>query len=326
MSKRLRVLFLPHPVFGEPWRRDIVKAVGERHELKIYDSDQPLLPQFEGIDVVVDFGGSMGTRPMADVAAAGSVRLWQILGTGFDHFDLAYWKEKRIPVANCPGVFTGIPLAECAMMFILLLARHWYEAQDNLRQRTMYQPLGHELENQRLGLIGFGASGRELARRAYGFGMRMSAIDVRDVPPKEREQFGLEFAGKPEDLDRVISESDYLSLHLHLNKETRYIIDERRLGLMKPTACLINVARGALVDERALYCALAEGRLRGAGLDVFSHEPPEPDEPLLTLPNVFATPHISGVTDGTSRRRAACAAGNVDRIAAGLEPLYRIDL
>ena len=132
--------------------------------------------------------------------------------------------------------------------------------------------------------------------------------------------------GKPEDLDRVVSESDYLSLHLHLNQQTRHIIDDRRIRLMKPTAYLINVARGALVDEQALHAALMEGRLAGAGLDVFSDEPVDPNNALLKLPNVVATPHISGVTDGTSRRRAACAAQNVDRIAAGLEALYRIDL
>ena len=94
---------------------------------------------------------------------------------------------------------------------------------------------------------------------------------------------------------------------------------------MKSSACLINVARGALVDEEALYAALRDGQLAGAGLDVFRSEPADPNRPILQLPNVVATPHIAGATDGTSRRRAACAAENVDRIAAGLEPLYRID-
>ena len=94
---------------------------------------------------------------------------------------------------------------------------------------------------------------------------------------------------------------------------------------MKPGACLINVARGALVDEEALYEALMEGRLAGAGLDVFAKEPMDPDNPLLKLPNVVATPHTAGVTYGTSKRRAACVAENVERLAAGLPPLYRVD-
>jgi len=323
-KQRLRVLFLPPPADRrDPWENDLVGAVGSEHELVLYDDHAPLAPQFNGVDVVIDFGGSMGTREMAD--AASSVKLWQILGTGIDHFDLEYWNQKGIPVANCPGVYTGIPLAECALMFMLMLSRRWHEIQVNLRQRKFYRPPGSELENKVLGLVGFGASARELARRAKPFGMRIFTIDIRDVSRDEQQEFGLEFIGKPQDLDSMIPESDFLSLHLHLNDETRHIIDARRLRLMKPTAYLINVARGALVDEDALYTALAEGRLAGAGLDVFGAEPVDPNNPLLGLPNVVATPHISGSTDGTSRRRAACAAENVDRIASGLEPLYRIE-
>jgi phosphoglycerate dehydrogenase-like enzyme len=189
----------------------------------------------------------------------------------------------------------------------------------------MYEPMGMELEGLKLGLIGFGASGRELARRALPFGMKPLAIDVRDIGADEVREFGLEFVGKPSDMDRVIAESDVLSLHLHLNAETRHIIDVRRLGLMKPSAFLINVARGALVDEVAMQEALVAGRLGGAGLDVFGQEPPDLNNPVFNLPNVVTTPHISGTTNGTSRRRAQCVVDNIDRIAAGLEPLYRVD-
>ena len=325
MVERLRVLYLPPPPqSGDPWQRDVIDAVSGRHDLSLYDQNVPLLPQFAGVDVVLDHGGSMGTRAMADVA--GSVKLWQILGTGIDHFDLEYWHRKGIPVANCPGEFSGVSLAECALMFMVMLSRHWYQTQENLRRGTLYVPVGNELENRRLGLVGFGASAQELAHRAKAFGMRISAIDIRDISLDEQQKFGIEFAGKSADLDRVLAQSDFLSLHLHLNEHTRHIIDDRRLRLMKPSAYLINVARGALVDEEALFEALSEGRLAGAGLDVFSHEPLAPDHPLLTLPNVVATPHVSGATDGTSRRRAACAARNVDRVAAGLDPLYRVDL
>jgi len=323
MNKRLKVLFLPHPTNRKPWQDDIISAVGSRHELLVFDHDAPVSPQFEGVEVVIDFGGSIGTHSMADEAK--SVKLWQILGTGFDHFDLNYWRGKGIPVANCPGVFTGIPLAECAVMFILLLARRWHESQVSLQEKVLCMPVGEELEDRQLGLVGFGASARELARRVRPFGMKVSVVDVRDIPLEEQKEFGLDFAGKPQDLDSLVSESDYLSIHLPLNQETRHIIDDRRLRLMKKSACLINVARGALVDEKALYAALVEGRLAGAGLDVFSDEPADPESALLKLPNVVATPHLAGVTTGTSRRRAACAAENVDRIAAGLEPQCRID-
>ncbi len=326
MPERLTVLFLPHPLgpsMFKPSGDDVVAAIGDRHDLHILDYDQPIAPQFDGVDVVIDHGGSAGTREMAD-AAAGKVRLWQILGTGFDHFDMDYWRSKQLPVANCPGIFSAVALAECAMMFILMLARQYPVTQTNLSQGELYRPVGLELDGLNLGIVGFGASGIELARRAGPFGLKMSAIDIRDVGSDEVSEFGLEFVGKPKDLDSVIATSDFLSLHLHLNEATRHTIDARRLRLMKSTAFLINVARGALVDEAALIEALAEGEIAGAGLDVFGQEPPDLDSAIFSLPNVIATPHISGGTDGTSRKRAGAAAENVDRIAAGLEPLYLI--
>ena len=326
MPERLTVLFLPHPLgpsMFKPSGDDVVAAIGDRHDLHILDYDQPIAPQFDGVDVVIDHGGSAGTREMAD-AAAGKVHLWQILGTGFDHFDMDYWRSKQLPVANCPGIFSAVALAECAMMFILMLARQYPVTQTNLSQGELYRPVGLELDGLNLGIVGFGASGIELARRAAPFGLKMSAIDIRDVGADEVSEFGLEFVGKPEDLDSVIATSDFLSLHLHLNGATRHTIDVRRLRLMKSTAFLINVARGALVDEAALIEALAEGEIAGAGLDVFGQEPPDLDSAIFSLPNVIATPHISGGTDGTSRKRAGAAAENVDRIATGLEPLYLI--
>ena len=326
MAERLTVLFLPHPLgpsMFKPSGEDVVAAVGDRHDLHILDYDQPIAPQFDGVDVVIDHGGSAGTREMAD-AAAGTARLWQILGTGFDHFDLEYWRSKNLPIANCPGIFSAVALAECALMFILMLARQYPVTQTNLKRGDLYKPTGMELDGLRLGIVGFGASGKELARRAAPFGLKMSTIDIRDVGPDEVSEFDLEFVGKPTDLDSVIATSDFLSLHLHLNEETRHTIDARRLRLMKSTAFLINVARGALVDEAALIEGLVEGKIAGAGLDVFGQEPPDLDSAIFSLPNVIATPHISGTTDGTSRKRAGAAAKNVDRIAAGLEPLYLI--
>ena len=318
--KKLHVLFLaPPPHLKEPWERDVIEAVSTPHELRLFSHDSPLAPQFEWADVVIDFGGSMGTREMAD--ASSRILLWQVLGNGIDHFDLEYFRGKNIRVANCPGDLTGVPLAECALMFMLMLSRRWHEIQPNLKSRQLHYPFGTELMGRVLGIVGFGATGRELARRAKAFGMRIQAVDIREMDADEQSEFGLEFAGKPDELDGLIARSDYLSLHLHLTDQTRHIVDERRLRLMKPDAFLINVARGALVDTAALYRCLREGRPGGAGLDVFSPEPVNPDDPLLKLPNVIATNHISGNTSGTSRRRAAFAAENINRLASGLEPL-----
>ena len=322
---RLNVLFLANPVaVRQPWVKDVEEALGKRHSFAVFDEQAPLAPQFENVDVVVDQGGGHSTRAMADMARA--VKLWQVHGTGFEKFDLAYWRQKKIPVANTPGPFSGIALAECVMMFMLMLARRWHEGQANFHQGCFHIPMGRELPGARLLLIGFGASAQALAERARPFGMRVSAIDIREVSEAERREYNLDEVGKPADIDRLLPESDYVSLHLHLNAETRHLLDARRLDLLKPSACLINVARGPLVDQEALYQRLAAGRLGGAGLDVFESEPADPNNPLFQLPNVLATPHLAGVTDGTSRRRAQCVATNVDRTAQGLEPLYRVDV
>lgn len=324
VTRSLKVLYLPHPPeLREPWLSDVRTLINGRHELRVYDENLPLKPQIQDVEVVVDQGGGHTTREMAELGS--SVKLWQILGTGFDHFDVAYWRQKGFPVANTPGQFSAAALAECAMMFILMLSRRWHVAESRFQQRDFHKPMHFELEGHRLLLVGFGASARELAARAIPFGLKMSAVEIRDVPDAERQQFHLEKVVKPEQSDTLIPECDYLSLHLHLNPSTRGIISDRRLRLMKPEAYLVNVARGALVDQEALYAALSEGRLAGAGLDVFTTEPPDPQNPLFKLPNVYAAPHYAGMTDGTSRRRAGCVVENIDRIAAGLSPLYRVD-
>lgn len=320
--RRLRVVFLPHPTYPglfEPWGRDVVTAVDGRHDLTIFDRAAPLAEQFRNADVVVDHGGAAGTRAMADAARA--VQLWQILGTGTDHFDLEYWRSKGIPVANCPGAFTAAGLADLAVMFMLMLSRRFKEAQLRFASGDYYGPAGSELKGRELLLLGFGASARELARRAQAFGMRLSAVDVAPITPEHIESFGLTRWGGPEQADTFLPAADFVSLHLPLDATTRHTINAHRLERMKPTAYLINVARGELVDEAALEQALRRGSLAGAGLDVFSKEPPDPASGLLTLANVVATPHVAGATAEASRGRAEFVAANVDRIARGQQPL-----
>ena len=320
---RLKVLLLPLKRLFQPWCDDVIDAIGQRHDLSVLDDSHPIAPQFDGVEAVIDQGGSVGTREMMD--AAKDTRLWQILGTGFDHFDLEYIRNKDIAVANCPGQFSSIALAEMAFMFILMLAHQYRQAASDFASGVFNEAVGQELTDLNLGIIGFGASGQDLARRAKAFGMNILAIDVRTIQPEIIQEIKPDLMGTPADLDNVMAASDFLSLHLHLNAATRRIIDARRIELMKSSACLINVARGALVDESALYHALSKGKLGGAGIDVFAQEPPDPSLPVFQLPNVVVTPHIAGVTYQTSLRRAKCAAENVNRLALGLNPLYRVD-
>jgi phosphoglycerate dehydrogenase-like enzyme len=154
----------------------------------------------------------------------------------------------------------------------------------------------------------------------------MHVIGLDTQPPSDDilETLGVSYLGGPEALADLLQSSDYVSLHVPLTRRTRHILDAPALGLMRHGSILINVARGDLVDEAALVAALHGGRLGGAGLDVFDREPLDPGSPLLELDNVVLTPHVAGVTTGTSRRRAAAVAENVRRTADGLAPLYSI--
>ena len=316
--RKINVLFLPHPVpaLATPWSNDVVQAIDIQHQLSIFDREQPAAPQFAGIEAIVDLGGNI-TSELLTYAAEGGVKFLQAQTTGLDHVNVDGILNAGLLLAHCPGQLSSVALAQSAMLFILMHAHRYAEARQNFTDGQLYSPAGSELEGLTLGLIGFGASGQELARRAKPFGLRILAIDVRPIEEDILAQIQPEFLGGPDDVDRVVSESDYLSLHLHLTPETHHTIDARRIDLMKNTACLINVARGELVDEAALYQALLDKHIGGAGLDVFAQEPPDPNLPVYQLPNVFVMPHTAGSTAGTSRKRAQFAADNLNRYACG---------
>jgi phosphoglycerate dehydrogenase-like enzyme len=227
-------------------------------------------------------------------------------------------------LANTPGLFSAVALAEHALFLMLCFAKRLRDSERNVRSGRFHGPVNDELHSRTLGMVGFGASARELAARARAFGMPRLAIDARVISAADRDAFGLAFAGSPDDLEHLLRQSDYVSLHVPLTPATRHMLGPEQLAAMRPGAVLINVARGAVVDQPALVEALRARRIRGAGLDVFDGEPLPPEHPLLHLENVIATPHVAGATDGTSRRRGAAAAENVMRIGAGLPPLYEI--
>ncbi|MFM8894342.1 MAG: NAD(P)-dependent oxidoreductase, partial [Actinomycetales bacterium] len=263
MANRLNVIYLPGRGADPTWEREVVAAIGPKHNLSIYDETQPLAAQFAEVDAVVDLGGSWGRREQLD--AAPRVRFWQIMGTGIEHFDFDYWATRPVMISNCPGPMSAIPLAEHALLLMMLVRRDYPQQLRNLRAGVMYQPLGAELAGRTLLCIGFGASARELSRRAKAFGMRVIATDVLSVDEVTRTEWGADEVHPAESLDVLIPQADVISLHLHVTDQTRHILDARRIGLMKPTAIIVNVARGALVDEDAMVSAVREGRIAGAG-------------------------------------------------------------
>ena len=323
----MRVLYLPSPLdYISTHVDDFLRErfEGSRHELAFFDHEGDITEQFADADIVIDRGGSVGTREMLHAAKA--ARLWQVLGMGLDHFDLDYWAERGMPVSHCPGPMSAVALGESSMMFILMLGHRYREASRNLEHGVWFSPVGLEVAGARLCIIGFGASGRELAIRARAHGMDISAIDIQPISDEEADSYELVASGPPESIDGELSLADYVSLHLPLNAETRAILSRKRLALLRRTACVVNVARGGLIDQQALVEALEAGLIAGAGLDVLIEEPAPQDlvDRLLALPNVVMTPHVAGMTDGTARRRAEAALENCDRIERGLEPLYRV--
>lgn len=319
----MKVVYIEQPGNEEPWYTDFATALGDRFPHVVLDRNAPLAPQFEGVRVVVDQGGH-GTRAMIDAGADAGVELWQVVTTGVDHTEVAYILEKGIRLANTPGLFSAVALAEHVLFLMLFVAKNFRASERNLQSGILYRPLNDELEGNMLGLVGLGASGRELAWRAASLGMRVIAVDGYPVPADELAAIGVERCDEPRKLDRLLHDSDYVSIHIPLTAATRHLINAEKLALMRPSAVLINVARGEIVDEAALAAALTAGRLRAAGIDVFSQEPPDVSGPLLQLPNVVATPHVAGTTYGTSRRRGEVCVENITRIAESLAPLYEV--
>jgi phosphoglycerate dehydrogenase-like enzyme len=317
------VLYIVQRGNVEPWLTDFRATAEGRLDVVLFDHEAPLEPQFRDVIVVVDQGGH-ATREMIDAGAAAGVRLWQVIGTGLDHTEVGHIVQSGIMLANTPGQFSAVALAEHALFFILALAKRYPEARENTRHGVMYLPVSDELGEQTLGIVGLGASGRELARRAHALGMRVRAVDVVPIDQAVLAELGVEQFATLEGLDELLGASDYVSVHVPLTAETRHLIDARRLALMRPTAALVNVARGRIVDEDALVEALRGGVIRGAGIDVFGEEPLTPGNPLLHLENVIATPHTAGVTRGTSRRRSGAAVDNAELVLAGEEPRFRV--
>ena len=234
------------------------------------------------------------------------------------HVDLEAATRHGVLVVNTPGR-NAQAVAEHALGLMLSLARRIPEAHAYVKGRRWQNPLepylglrGIELSGRTLGIVGFGTIGRKLASIASAVGMSCIAHDPYVSPPVENARLV--------ELDDLLVESDFVSVHAPLTAETRGLIDERRLGLMKPTAHIVNLSDAAIVDEQALVRALTERRIAGAALDVFETQPIAPDSPLLRLENVILTPHLGGATDETVERHSAMMADDVLRWVDGERP------
>lgn len=252
----------------------------------------------------------------AQVMEAGrNLKVIANLAVGYDNIDVAAATERKILVTNTPGVLTDTT-ADLAFSLLMSTARNIVQADGYTRDGKWktWGPmlfLGQDIHHATLGILGLGRIGSEMARRAQGFSMRVLYYDIERHQDLEQE-LGLEYA----DLETLLSESDFVTIHTPLADETRHLIGEREFSLMKSTAILINTARGQIVDQDALYQALKSKTIYAAGLDVFEEEPIAQDDPLLQLDNVTVLPHIGSASFATRSKMAVMAAEN---LIAGLK-------
>ena len=247
------------------------------------------------------------------------LRLIQQWGAGLEGVDVEAASRRGIAVANVPTPGTGNAesVAEWCVMAALALSRRLAQAERTIRSGTGWGiPMGQALLGRTAGILGLGGIGTALAQRLRPFGMRLVAVKRRPDPDLA-ERLGLAWLGTLDELPVVLSQSDVLFLCMPVTEATHEIIDATALALLPRGAILVNPARGGLVNELALVRALDEGRLGGAALDVFQHEPLLPGSPLLGRPDVLATPHVAGVTDVSYRGIALRLAENARRAPAG---------
>jgi len=259
------------------------------------------------VDVLLVRSGFKVHRELLEIAPR--LKVISRVGAGLDNIDVAYARKKGIEVFNVEGA-NALSVAEHTIAFVLALAKNLFDFDRRVRKgewdiRYAYRTF--EIQGKTLGVVGFGLIGRETARLALGLGMRVLFYD-----PFVEGEFGLPVE-RMNSLGDLLRESDFVSLHTPLNEHTRGMIGEKELKCMKPTAFLINVSRGAVVDTYALCMALQEKWIAGAATDVFTEEPPPTNHALFSLENIILTPHVAGLTRECSERVAIKAVENLIR-------------
>jgi glyoxylate reductase len=296
-----------------------LEMISQEADVEIWQ--EPLPPPYDmlvrkarGVDALLCL---LTDRIDADLmdAIGSQVKVISQMAVGVDNIDVAAATGRGIPVGNTPGVLTDTT-ADFAWALLMAAARRVVEGDKFTRagRWKTWGPidfLGPDISGATLGIIGFGRIGQALARRAQGFNMRILYFDKGRKTEAEQD-CGAHFA----EMDELLRESDFVTLHTDLSQETCHLMNDERLKMMKPSGILINTARGPVIDPKALYRALSSGTIAYAALDVTEPEPIEPDDPLLTLDNIIITPHTASASFKTRNRMATMAAAN---LIAGLK-------
>ncbi|HEY1296427.1 MAG TPA: 2-hydroxyacid dehydrogenase [Chloroflexota bacterium] len=268
--------------------------------------------------------GFIGPIPTDVLVAAASKRLKlvQLMSAGYDRFNIEGARAARLPVADNGGA-NAIAVAEHAIMLMLSALKHVHALDGSVRQGHWRGGVGrvYELYGSTVGIVGMGRIGREVAKRLSGWDANLIYYDPVRLSDDVERQFNVRYV----ELDQLLRTADAVTVHVPLNARTRNLVDAESLSLMKPSAVLVNTARGGLVDEDALASALRDGQLLGAGLDVFSQEPIRADNPLLEFQNVTLTPHSAGPTWQSFPRRFANCFANIERVQRGEKPMWIVE-
>jgi phosphoglycerate dehydrogenase-like enzyme len=257
-------------------------------------------------------------------AQAPQLKLVQVLSAGYDQVNIAGARAARIPICANGGA-NSVAVAEHTIMLILAVYRKLVAYHQNVAAGQWHTGIPRtvdifELEGKTVGLVGLGNIGQQVVRRLNAFDAEVVYYDVFRLSPEEEARLGVRYVP----LETLLETADVVSLHVPLNHDTRGMIDAKALARMKPKAILINTCRGEVVDEPALIAALQQGRILAAGLDTQAQEPADPNNPLLTLPNVTLTPHSAGPTVDSFRKRFFNGYAHIQRVAAGQPPLWVI--
>ena len=314
-----RILFSPK--FPKPIYDIAVEMTPPGFELVPVDS---MTPQFLEAAKDAEYFMGFGRNPLShDFYAAGkNIKLVQLISAGYNTLDLEAAKKAKVPISNNGGA-NSVAVAEHAVMLILatlkkLAWQHKNCVDGKWRVGDFAEQRFYELEGKTVGVVGLGNIGKKVVRRLHGFDVDILYYDIIRLPEHEEDALGVRFVL----LDELLKRSDVVTLHVPLSPQTKDMISERQLALMKPTAILVNTCRGPVVDEMALHKALITKKIAGAGLDVMADEPPSKDNPLLNVENITITPHTAGPTWENWAKAFRNAFDNILRVHAGRKPMW----
>ena len=302
----------------DPQGIEMLRAVGDV-DVKLGLDPKDLLAIIGEYDALVVRSETKATAEV--IEASHKLQVIGRAGVGVDNIDLEAATQKGIAVVNAPTGNT-VAAAEHTIALMMALARNIPQANESLRRGEWKRSafMGIEVRNKVLGIIGLGKVGTEVARRAGGLQMQVHAYDPF-VSPEQARLLGIELVG----LDQIFRNSDFICLHTPLTEATRGLVNDEKIALMKPTARILNAARGELVDEAALFRAVDEGRIAGAALDVFSQEPLPKDNPLLKNSKIIVTPHLGASTEEAQAEVAKEVAEQVISVLQGQSARYTVN-